>query len=146
MEKMKRMKWSITLLSALIAVVAGLVGCDDGNDGVTVEPIMENCAMFSGTYNGSYNETDCHGTANSGIIENFVVADACSLGIQWTGVALESGGKIYNVTDSSFDITIPKDYTGCGVITGHCLYTTNTVNCEYSYSTGGGGVLDLTKN
>jgi len=127
-------------------LVSGLAGCDDGSGDASVDPILDNCAQFSGTYNGSYSETACDGAQNSGTIDNFIVDDACALGVQWSGVALASGARIYNVTATSFDIVIPADYTGCGSISGTCQYTETTADCTYSYEKGGNGVLDLRKS
>ena len=132
----------ITLM--LLAMTALLGGCDDGDGGVTVDPILENCADFSGTYDGTYNETSCDGNKNSGVITGFVVEDGCDLAAEWLGIGLATGAKIYDVTDTSFKVIIPID-EGCGSITGSCTYSTSTVNCTYSYAQGGEGTMDLTK-
>ncbi|WP_339135155.1 MAG: hypothetical protein WGN25_17195 [Candidatus Electrothrix sp. GW3-4] len=146
-RKILRLVWSVALASGLAAGLgAGIAGCDDGSGNTSVEPLLDNCAQLSGTYNGTYSETACDGAQNSGTIDNFVIDDACALGLEWSGIALASGAKIYNVTATSFDIVIPTDYTGCGTITGTCQYTEATAYCTYTYEKGGNGVLDLKKS
>ena len=139
------MRWALSA-GITAGIACGVTGCDDGSGNVAVDPLLDNCAQLSGTYNGTYSETACDGAQHNGTIDNFVVDDTCALGLQWSGIVIASGSKIYNVTETSFDIIITEDYTGCGTITGTCQYTETTAHCTYSYEKGGNGVLDLRKS
>lgn len=41
-----------------------------------MDPLLDNCAQFSGTYNGTYSETACDGAQYNGTIDNFVVDES----------------------------------------------------------------------